>query len=98
MKSYSGYVIIESKGDLIGYDIIGSDGQSARVCDLGIIHNNGDFDNFPQFYKYSRPREYSCAEYWPVLRGEILEFIEKEIKYWEEKKAEFDKEFGWNSI
>ena len=99
MKKYLGYVIIESKEDLTGDEVIWSDENAVRIYALSVIHNNGDFDNFPQFYKYSEAWDtHSCPDYWPVRKGEILEAIDEEIKYWEKQKAEFNEKFSWGSM
>lgn len=101
MKRYLNdkYIVIESEKDLTGSKVVWSDKNGVRLNNIGVINNKGDFTNFPQFYKYSEPWDpHSCPEYCPVRRGEILESIDEEIKYWEEKKAEFNKDFGWESI
>lgn len=66
MIKLENYLIVEKPSDLFAnqsLDIIHQNRKSIRLG-IGLIHHNGNIDDYPQVYKYSPPYDARCCGEW----------------------------------
>lgn len=80
MKDLGKFLVLESAEDLnnnVIYDVV----YSTRIGNIGVIHHDGDRQNYPQYYKYVEPWDTRCCgDFVKCSKEEIIEYYEEKIK------------------
>lgn len=80
MKDLGKFLVLERAEDL-NNNVIYDKEYRTRIDRIGVIHHNGDKQNYPQYYKYIESWDTRCCgDFIRCSREEIIEHYEKKIK------------------